>query len=62
MWGAESQTEMEEILSKSFCVRFDFHSGGPGYVGDLFILYGDALVEEPPVALVRNKDDELVFL
>lgn len=53
---------MEEILSKSFCVRFDFHSGGPGYVGDLFILYGDALVEEPPVALVRNKDDELVFL
>ncbi len=63
MWGAENPVEMEEILLRSaYAVRFNFHSGCPGYVGDLFVIHGDALVEEPPVRLVRDADDKLAIL
>lgn len=58
MWGAESQKDMEDLLEDSiYAVRYDFVSGGPGYVGDLFILQGDALGE--PLSLIRGRDGEL---
>jgi hypothetical protein len=35
-----------------YAVKYNFVSGSPGYVGDYFILAGDALGE--PVQLVRE--------
>lgn len=40
---------------RSYGARFDFVSGGPGYCGDLFIIYGDALSGQP-LLLVREPD------
>ena len=34
-------------------VKFDFASGAPGYVGDLYILHGDALGE--PMVFIRRE-------
>lgn len=61
MWGAESPVEMEELLDTTvYAVKFHYQSGGPGYVGDYFILQGDALGEA--LELVRNKDGAIVFV
>lgn len=62
MWGAEDATEMQTMLAETvYAVKFAFHSGGPGYVGDYFILAGDALGE--PLQLIRkNGTGELTFL
>lgn len=61
-WGAEDATEMEEILdSKVYAVKFKFQAGGSGYVGDYFILAGDALGE--PIQMIRqNGNGKLIFL
>jgi hypothetical protein len=53
-WGAENADEMLDVLKQSYCVKFDFVSGSPGYVGDLFIVQGDALTGAPPVSLTRD--------
>ena len=60
MWGAESVEEMKDTLKNHvYAVKFDFHSGAPGYVGEYFILAGDALGE--PVQLIR-RDGMLVLI
>lgn len=60
MWGAESADEMAAILRDAvYAAKFHFVSGGPGYVGDLYILHGDALGE--PVTLVRDDERRLVL-
>ena len=51
-WGLEDETP-EEFANHAYGVKFDFVSGGPGYFGDLYVLYGDALSGEP-VVLVRE--------
>jgi hypothetical protein len=62
MWGARNAGEMEETLDAMvYAVKFDFHSGSPGYVGDLYILQGDVLTGDPPIVLTRNGKGELVF-
>jgi len=43
----------EQFADMVYGVRFDFTSGGPGYVGDLYILHGDSL-GEPTVLIRRN--------
>jgi hypothetical protein len=54
MWGAENADDMASILLDSaYAVKFHFISGGPGYVGDLYVLFGDAPGE--PVRLIRVK-------
>ena len=54
MWAAENSEDMQEILTSSASmVRFDFHSGCPGYVGDLFLVQGDCVVDEP-VRMVQS--------
>jgi hypothetical protein len=54
MWGAQSAEEMESVLQDSaYAVKFYFISGGPGYVGDLYVLFGDSPGE--PVRLIRVK-------
>jgi hypothetical protein len=60
MWGAFDAAEMADTLENHvYAVKFNFHSGGPGYVGEYFILAGDALGE--PVQLIR-RDRRLVLL
>jgi hypothetical protein len=60
MWGAANAAEMEEMLDTTvYAVKFDYHSGSPGYVGDYFILQGDAIGE--PLELIRNKDGAIVL-
>jgi len=55
MWGAETDTEMIELLDSHICaVKFpDYMTDGPGYAGPLFILMGGAI--QPPVLLIREK-------
>jgi hypothetical protein len=63
MWGARDEDEMTEMLNDSvYAVKFHFHSGCPGYVGDLYILQGDALTEEPPVTLKRDAGGRLAIM
>jgi hypothetical protein len=51
-WGIEKNESVEDFRSMVYGVKFDFMSGGPGYVGDLYIVLGDAL--EPPLVLIRK--------
>ena len=50
-WGLENETA-EQFANVAFGAKFDFVSGGPGYVGDLYVIHGDALGE--PMTLVRR--------
>ena len=54
MWGAENAEQMLEVLQDIYCVKFNFMSGGPGYVGDLFIVQGDDFGDTPPITLTRG--------
>ena len=58
-WGLEENETPEQFANMAYGVTFDFVSGGPGYVGELYILHGDALGE--PFTLIR-KDGRLVVL
>jgi len=45
---------MEEMLdTQVYAVKFKYQSGGPGYIGDLYILVGDT--PDEPVRLIRTK-------
>jgi len=61
-WGVWSDETPEEFSSVVYAVKFRFHSGSPGYVGDLFILQGDHLTENAPMVLRRGDKGELVVL
>jgi hypothetical protein len=51
-WGAENADQMAGILQDTaYAVKFDFMSGSPGYVGDLYILLGDT--PDEPLRLIR---------
>jgi hypothetical protein len=52
-WGLTDETP-EQFATQVYAAKFKFHSGGPGYVGDLYILQGDTLTDEPPLVLTRN--------
>jgi len=54
MWGLTTETP-EEFSEMVYGVKFNFMSGSPGYVGDLFILQGDTLTGDSPLILIRNK-------
>jgi hypothetical protein len=61
MWGAEDAIEMAEILDHTaYAVKFQYVSGAPGYVGDYYIIQGDALGENP-VQMVRQ-DGKLLHI
>ena len=54
MWGAETEAEMVNVLvNDTYAVKFNFVSGSPGYVGDYYIVQGDAIGENP-VQLIRE--------
>ena len=59
-WGAETIEEFEQMASENiYAAKFDFLSGSPGYVGDLYVLQGDALTDAAPLMLTRDSRGRL---
>ncbi|MGB9236828.1 MAG: hypothetical protein WCC04_20660 [Terriglobales bacterium] len=59
-WGLEDDPDPLEFASRVYAARFNFVSGGPGYVGDIYLLQGDALGEVPPMVLRRDREGRLI--
>jgi hypothetical protein len=51
-WGLDENETPEQFAPMVYEVKFDFGSGAPGYVGDMYMLHGDALGE--PMTLIRK--------
>jgi hypothetical protein len=51
-WGLTGDETPEQFADMVYGVKFDFVSGGPGYVGEIYLLSGDALGE--PFTLIRE--------
>jgi hypothetical protein len=59
-WGLTDDDTPEQFAEMVYGVRFRFSPGtAPGYMGDLYILQGDALGE--PMTVIR-RNGELVML
>lgn len=58
-WGLDDDVTPEEFASRVYAAKFHFTSGGPGYVGDLYILQGDALTDAIPFTLKRDETGRL---
>lgn len=56
-WGIADGESSSEFSKRTYAAKFDFHSGGPGYVGDLYVLQGDALTDHGPMLLRRIQTD-----
>lgn len=59
-WGLDDDepTDAAEYLpARIYGAAFDFVSGSPGWCGDLFVLFGDALQE--PMTLFRNSEGSI---
>ena len=55
-WGLyDIKLAPEEFAKSAYGAKFDFVSGSPGYCGDLYIIYGDALSGKP-VLIIRNSE------
>ena len=61
-WGIPANEDPQEFAASVYAGKFKFQSSGPGYVGDLYILQGDALTDDPPMVLRRNEDGALVAI
>ena len=59
-WGLESGEDWENFASTVYAAKFHFHSGGPGYVGDIFVLQGDAISDRGPILLRRDRKGGLI--
>jgi len=59
-WGLEDDADPAEFASVVYGAKFNFVSGSPGYVGDLYILQGDAITEVGPMVLRRDRTGGLV--
>jgi hypothetical protein len=58
-WGIQNDETPEQFADMVYGVKFKFSPGmAPGYVGDLYILQGDALGE--PTSVIR-KDGRLIL-
>ncbi len=51
-WGLSDESP-QEFAERVYGAKFGFASGGPGYVGELYILQGDTLSGMPPLTLGR---------
>jgi hypothetical protein len=52
-WGLNEETG-EDFAEIAYGVKFKFVSGHPGYIGDLYILQGDTLTDDPPWQFIRE--------
>lgn len=51
-WGLDGSESPELFADIVYGVKFDFVTGSPGYVGELYLLHGDALGE--PMTVIRR--------
>lgn len=58
MWGETEEAFVDRFGIDIYAVKFHFHSGSPGYVGDYFIIQGDTLGERP-IQLIRDANKKL---
>lgn len=61
-WGVLESEDFSEAAASIYAVKFDFCSGSPGYVGELFILQGDALTGDAPLMLRRANNGTLIVI
>jgi hypothetical protein len=61
-WGLPDDQNAQEFAASVYAGKFKFQSGSPGYVGDLYILQGDALTDRAPMVLKRNEDGALAVI
>jgi hypothetical protein len=62
-WGLESDhATLAEFSSQVYAAKFNFVSGSPGYVGELFILQGDHLTGDAPMVFRRDESGDLIVL
>jgi hypothetical protein len=59
-WGLDDDVDPLEFASCVYGAKFNFRSGSPGYVGDLYVLQGDALTEVRPIVLRRDNKGSLI--
>jgi hypothetical protein len=57
-WGLQDEQDPLDLATLAYGAKFDFVSGSPGYVGEIFILLGDALGE--PIVCRRDANGQLV--
>ena len=61
-WGIEDDTTPADFAAEVYAAKFNFISGSPGYVGDLFILQGSHLTGDAPFVLRRDDNGSLIVL
>ena len=61
IWGLTDETP-EQFAEWVYGAKFDFSSGSPGYVGDLYILQGDVLTGDPPLVFGRPNNGILQLM
>jgi hypothetical protein len=59
--GVQDNEKPEDFADMVYGVKFNFQSGSPGYVGELYILQGDVLTGDAPLLLIRDRDKSLVM-
>ena len=59
-WGLTDE-DATEFAAHVYAAKFHFVSGSPGYVGDLYVLQGDALTDVSPLVLRRDDRDTLML-
>jgi hypothetical protein len=61
-WGLEESATPADFAAEVYAAKFNFVSGSPGYVGDLFILQGSHLTGDAPLVLRRDDNGSLIIL
>jgi hypothetical protein len=59
-WGLADDITPSEFAGSVYAAKFDFVLGSPGYIGDLYILQGDALTGYSPIVLRRAAGGTLI--
>jgi len=61
-WGLADDATPTDFAAEVYAAKFNFVSGSPGYVGDLFILQGSNLTGDAPFVLQRGEGGKLIIL
>lgn len=60
-WGLEVGATLGNFATTVYAVRFNFVSDMmPGYVGDLYVLHGNALTGDAPFVFRRDENGKMV--
>lgn len=58
-WGLSVDDAGNELAGSTYGAHFDFMSGGPGYIGDVYVITPDIL-GSAPLVFIRDKDGQIV--